>query len=92
MDQGLINIVSKKENTAVAHNTTTEKQAEDDREEFQGNDVIRGPRWWPGPIAPVILENSAKTWRARGIFVGFKSSEICQTFSKKKDLPLTPSK
>ena len=56
MDQGPI--VSKEENTAVAHSTTPEKQAEDNSEEFQGSDVICGPWWWPGPIAPVILEKS----------------------------------
>ena len=83
MDQGLINIVSKKENTAVAHSTTKEKQAEDDREEFQANDVIRGPRWWPGPIAPVILENSAKTWRARGIFVDSRAPKYGKLFPRK---------
>lgn len=59
MEQGLI--VSKKENTEVAHSTTPEKQAEDNREEFQGSDVICGPWWWPGPIEPVILEKSTKT-------------------------------
>ena len=41
MEQGLI--VSKKENTEVAHSTTPEKQAEDNREEFQCSDVICGP-------------------------------------------------
>ena len=41
MDQGLV--VSKKENTAIAHGTTPEKKAEDNREEFQGSDVICGP-------------------------------------------------
>ena len=41
MDQGLI--VGKKENTAVAHSTTPEEQAEDNREEFQGSDVIHDP-------------------------------------------------
>lgn len=36
-------VVGEKENTAIAHSTTPEKQAEDNREEFQGSDVICGP-------------------------------------------------
>ena len=44
--------------------TTLKRQTEHNRKKFQSSNVIysRAPAaWWPGAIAPVILEKSTKT-------------------------------